>query len=145
MMSQPEKKFYKDGIQFQCQGTGKCCMSHGTFGYVYLTLEDRKRLAAFLEMRASSFTRKHCEQTDGLWHLKDPDKEHFFLKGKKCSVYEGRPLQCRTWPFWPENINSKTWNSELISFCAGVNKGRRYTAEEIEEILKLKPHIDEYR
>ena len=23
---------------------------------------------------------------------------------KTCSIYPVRPLQCRTWPFWPENL-----------------------------------------
>eukprot|EP00961_Rhodomonas_salina_P046921 629705-Rhodomonas_salina.2 len=29
------------------------------------------------------------------------------MKGKAiCSLYEARPKQCRTWPFWPENLAS---------------------------------------
>ena len=38
-------KWWKDGIRFECQGSGKCCLSRGTHGYVYLTLEDRRRFA----------------------------------------------------------------------------------------------------
>ena len=29
-----------------------------------------------------------------------------------CSIYRARPAQCRTWPFWPENLLSKRdWHS----------------------------------
>ena len=28
------------------------------------------------------------------------------LRRKSCSIYGVRPLQCRTWPFWPENLAS---------------------------------------
>ena len=38
----------------------------------------------------------------------------------QCSVYEARPVQCRTWPFWPENLESpEAW--DLASFeCEGM-------------------------
>ena len=30
---------------------------------------------------------------------------------RACTVYPVRPLQCRTWPFWPENLSSKqSWD-----------------------------------
>ena len=28
-------------------------------------------------------------------------------------------MQCRTWPFWPENMSSKAWTS-IAAFCPGV-------------------------
>jgi len=44
---------------------------------------------------------------------------------KRCLVYEARPAQCRTWPFWPENMNARAWDREVVAFCPGVGKGRR--------------------
>ncbi len=38
------KHFYKDGIRFECQGEGKCCVTRGSYGYVYLSFSDRRRL-----------------------------------------------------------------------------------------------------
>jgi Fe-S-cluster containining protein len=72
--------------------------------------------------------------TDGIWHLKELDSESCqFLRDKKCSIYEARPTQCRTWPFWPEVLNAKCWDKEVASFCPGVGKGRLWTPEEIEQ------------
>lgn len=33
--------------------------------------------------------------------------------GKQCSIYEARPVQCRTYPFWPTIMESmQSWDSE---------------------------------
>lgn len=130
-------KFWENGLQFQCQGSGRCCVSHGGYGNVYLTKEDRQRLSQHLGVSQGTFTRTHCEQKHEIWKLKDrADKACVFLQDKKCSVYEARPTQCRTWPFWPEVLEPKRWNKEVASFCPGVGKGRVWTREEIEVQLK---------
>lgn len=137
-MSGTKKKWWDDGIRFQCQGSGQCCVSRGEFGFVYLTLEDRKRMAKVLKLSTASFTRQYCQKTDGVYHLKDGQgPDCIFLKDKRCSVYEGRPVQCRTWPFWPEVMNAKTWKKEVAKFCPGVGKGRVHSASEIRSTLSL--------
>lgn len=135
----PDKKFFKDGIRFECQGTGRCCTSRGEYGFVYLTLGDRKRMAKELGLSLTDFTKKHCDKTEGWMHLKKPDQPCQFLDGKRCTVYEGRPNQCRTWPFWPENMNAKTWNEEVITFCPGVGQGKLFSATEIKRLMKMDP------
>lgn len=129
----------KNGIQFECQGTGKCCLSRGDYGYVYLSLKDQKRFADFFKVSKKEFIEKYCEKTDGHIHLRNPDKACEFLEKKRCTVYEGRPDQCRTWPFWPENMNAKTWNEEVVPFCKGIGKGKLYTEAEIKALIKLDP------
>jgi len=133
------KKFWQDGIRFECQGTGRCCVAHTGYGHVYLTLEDRRRFARHFKISTLSFTRRYCSKTDGHFHLKRITGPCEFLEGKSCSVYEARPAQCRTWPFWPENMNARTWNREVRTFCPGVGKGRLHTAAEIERALSEDP------
>lgn len=130
-------KWYKDGIRFECQGSGKCCLSREEYGYVYLTLEDRRRLARHFGLTTVAFTRQYCERGGGHVYLKQPDRtECRFLEGNRCGVYEARPIQCRTWPFWPEVMAPKAWSKEVKSFCPGVGKGRLHTAAEIEAVLE---------
>ena len=131
-----KKPFWSGGIRFECQGSGKCCTSRGSFGFVYLSLEDRRRMARHFNLRTSSFTQKYCEKTGGLYHLKESKGDCRFLKGTSCSVYHARPAQCRTWPFWPENMNARSWNREVTKFCPGVGKGPVHTEKEIEAHLK---------
>lgn len=130
-------KFYEEGLRFQCQGSGNCCTSHGEFGFVFLTLDDRRRFAKHLKTSTAAFTRKYCDLKDGVWHLKEEatNPDCMFLKNKRCSVYEARPTQCRTWPFWPEVMNPKSWKSEVASFCPGVGKGPLISREEIENVV----------
>ena len=128
-------KIFEKGIKFECQGSGKCCTSHGEFGFVFLTLSDRKRMAKHLELTTSQFTKKFCQRTNGFWHLienpNEPDCQ--FLKNKKCSIYAARPTQCRTWPFWPEVMNAKAWKKEVVNFCPGVGKGSVIKFEKINK------------
>jgi Fe-S-cluster containining protein len=52
---------------------------------------------------------------------------------RKCSVYEARPIQCRTWPFWDSTLDKKKSWKETCEVCPGAGKGRVYTLEQIEE------------
>jgi len=142
-LSEDKQNWWSDGVRFECQGSGRCCVSHGEYGHVWMTIEDRRRMASVLKMDVRSFTRKYCERSsDGFFRLKDPpstaaDREScIFLKDKRCSVYEGRPTQCRTWPFWPEVMNAKTWKKEVAAFCPGVGKGHTISAAQIQMQLK---------
>lgn len=132
-----KQKWYADGIRFECQGSGRCCMSRGEYGFVYLTLEDRRNLARHFGVSTAEFTRKYCEKVDGYFQVKYSKEVDAcpFLVGKQCGVYEARPMQCRTWPFWPEVMSPKAWSKEVQAFCPGVGKGKLYSAEEIDEIV----------
>jgi Fe-S-cluster containining protein len=43
-----------------------------------------------------------------------------------CSIYPVRPTQCRTWPFWPENLSSKrAWiTAKKRTPCPGMDNGK---------------------
>ena len=143
-MSSKNEKWWAKGVQFECQGSGKCCVSHGEFGYVYMTLEDRQRMAKALGMTTRDFMKEHCEKDDGIWALRPIEGgDCRFLKNKQCSVYEGRPTQCRTWPFWPDVMNAKEWSKEVASFCPGVGKGRTWTADEIQTQIRIQKNSEE--
>jgi len=131
--------FWANGIRFACQGTGQCCTSRGEYGYIYFTLKDRKRLASLLQITTREFTRQYCIKSDGHFHLKSPESDCRFLDGNRCTVYEARPAQCRTWPFWPENMNSRTWKKDITTFCPGIGKGRLHTSEEIRALMDEDP------
>ncbi len=130
------KKFYSDGIHFECQDCGKCCLSRNEYAYVYLTAYDRRRLSDFLNITTREFTINFTDKTDGYLHLKYPDKDCLFLEDGRCGVYEARPRQCRSWPFWPENMKKKVWEKEVAPYCKGVGKGKLYTAGDIETLVK---------
>ena len=55
------------------------------------------------------------------------------FRKKRCSIYKARPTQCRTWPFWSENMKTKIWNEEIQSFCPGIGKGKIIQQSQIEK------------
>lgn len=137
------KSWWAEGIRFECQGSGKCCVSRGDYGYVYLTPKDRRNLAKHFGLSTREFTRQYCLKQDGYWTLRDFTKSCVFLKGKQCAVYEARPTQCRTWPFWPENMSAKAWDEAVTKFCPGMGKGKIWSAAEIRKQLKIQEKSEE--
>ena len=131
------KKFFENSIKFECQGSSNCCVSRGTYGFVYLSSKDLKRLSKFFSISILQFVKIYCDRTDGYLHLKEINENGNcqFLKETKCSVYMSRPIACRTWPFWKENMNTKKWNKELINFCPGIGKGKLISSSMIQKII----------
>ena len=134
-----KKKIYQKGINFKCQGSANCCVSRGSYGFVYLSNIDLKKLARFFSISINTFKFMYCDKTNGFIHLKEKNKngDCLLLKDKKCSVYAARPIQCKTWPFWPENMNSKSWNQNVVNFCPGIGKGNLISSNTIEKLLKI--------
>ena len=130
-----DKEIFKKGINFKCQGSSNCCVSRGSYGYVYLSKKDLINIAKYLNVSINLFKKKYCEYSDGYLHLKEMNINGNcqFLENKKCSIYTARPMQCRTWPFWKENMNIKKWNEELINFCPGIGKGKLISASMIQK------------
>ena len=129
------KKNYEKGLRFECQGSSNCCVSRGSYGYVYLSNKDVSRLAKFTDLNIHDFIKLYCDKSNGFVHLKERKgiKECLFLQNKKCSVYSARPTQCKTWPFWSENMNAKNWDNDISKFCPGIGKGKLITKKNIEK------------
>lgn len=130
-------------MNFKCQQTGRCCVARGNIGFVFLTKKDIDRLVLHTGIPADQLAkRSRFEYTRfskapvEAWHLSKSEDQCRFLKGKQCSVYEARPTQCRTYPYWPENMNAERW-AEEGKFCAGIGKGdsKAGDAKLVEQIL----------
>ena len=61
----------------------------------------------------------------------------FDSETRKCQVYEARPRQCRTWPFWTSNLKSPEAWEETCRVCPGSGKGKLYQLEHIESQRKV--------
>ena len=118
------KPWYKEGLKFGCTGCGKCCK--GGPGYVWVSLEEMQTIAQFLGMVFDDFTRKFVRQANGKYSLIEIEEGHeyacVFLKENQCSIYEARPTQCRTFPFWGKHLASKENWDNLKSDCEGINE-----------------------
>lgn len=126
--------WYKDGLRFQCTACGDCCT--GAPGYVWVNQAEIVALAERLGMEVGAFEKKFVRQVGvrrSLVEYKNGDCVFFDNKTRKCKVYEQRPRQCRTWPFWNSNLRSpETW-AETCEVCPGSGKGKLYLIEHIEQ------------
>ena len=62
------------------------------------------------------------------WNAQQKGYDCVFLRrdanGKSlCSIYQARPTQCRTWPFWPENLKSEKAWQRAAGNCEGMKQG----------------------
>ncbi len=117
-----EEPWYKNGLRFSCTGCGKCCT--GSPGYVWINDQEITEMADFLKISFEEFVKKYTRKVaDRLALLEHPrNYDCVFLKDKKiCTLYNARPKQCRTYPWWPENLESKKAWEEESKRCEGIN------------------------
>lgn len=109
-------------LQFSCvPGCINCCDQKG---YVYLTEKDMANAAKFVGMTVQSFESKYVYRTKHLLRLRKPQKSqcHFLLQGG-CSIHPVKPVQCRTFPFWPELVKSRKEWTLAGRYCPGIGTG----------------------
>lgn len=134
--SQPEK-WYKDGLNFECTGCGGCCT--GFPGYVEVTEDEIVEIADHLNLSLNDFSRRYLRKIGERWSLKElaPHYSCVFLKEKKCNIYSVRPKQCRTFPWWPENLSSEETWQETARHCEGINSSAKKVSYEMIEQNRL--------
>ena len=122
-------------LRFECQsGCTKCCEQQG---FVYLTESDLERLAAYLKMSPAAFEKRYVYRTKNLRRLRVPRAAQCpFLKSDGCSVHTAKPLQCRTFPFWPELVDDKREWLRTAKWCPGIGKGPLVTISNAREIAQ---------
>ncbi len=117
------KPWFKDGLRFKCTGCGQCCT--GSAGAVWFSPEEADAMAKHLDMELTEFIKKYTRRIGNRLSLteikRDGNYDCVFLDGKRCTIYDVRPKQCRTYPWWPENVNSpQDWKEEGVR-CEGIN------------------------
>lgn len=141
-MSDLEKRFsyplYQKGLPFGCTKCGKCCT--GAAGHVWVTEDEMANMAQFLTMTMAYFKQRYIRrigQRFALVELKSQNHSCVFYQNKLCQVYSVRPLQCRSYPFWEENLLSEeTWKQTALE-CEGINPDAPIVSPEvIEEFLQ---------
>lgn len=107
----------------KCQECGgHCCI--GESGYIWISKDEIKALAQYLNLSIEAFALKYLLKVGYKYSIKEITLEKnnyaciFFDTNKKaCSIYEFRPLQCRTFPFWE---HFKTNKEEVFKECIAV-------------------------
>jgi len=129
--------WYHNGLRFQCTGCGGCCT--GAPGYVWVTNAEIQALAAAVGIGVEQFEGRYVRSVGVRKSLKEfanGDCVFFDNQRRTCAVYEARPRQCRTWPFWDSNIRSPERWEQVCEYCPGAGKGSVVPLQEIIARLK---------
>jgi Fe-S-cluster containining protein len=129
--------WYRDGLGFECQQCGGCCS--GAPGYVWVDDGDVATIAARLEMSEDEFRQAYTHHAKGKVSLRERANGDCVLLDEEtrvCKVYDERPIQCRTWPWWPENVENQDAWALCEQQCPGIGKGRKHSASYILQELE---------
>jgi len=131
MSRDDDPPWYREGLAFTCTRCGACCT--GAPGYVWVDSDEIAALAAHRGESVEEFGRRFLRRVgDRISLIERPGGDCVFWdKGAGCTVYAARPVQCRTWPFWPENIESPEAWDHVTGVCPGSGRGRLFSVEEI--------------
>jgi Fe-S-cluster containining protein len=128
-------KWYRNGLRFECTHCGKCC--GGAPGFVWVTAQDIARFAERLNMREDEIRKRYVRRVWGRLSLTEKSNgDCIMLEEKRCRVYDVRPVQCVTFPFWRQNLRTKDDWDRLADECPGINAGPLISFEAIEDALK---------
>jgi Fe-S-cluster containining protein len=116
-----QPSWYAVGLPFECTECGKCCKTQGS---VFMHPAEIRQAANMLKMQKDEFIERYASRTlqssddeecwirlintnQGACVFLDPETNH-------CGIYKVRPVQCWTYPFWPDLMKSpESWNQEV--------------------------------
>ena len=128
--------YRREALRFQCTGCGSCCIGDGT---VAVTDGEAERIRAFLGVSRAWFRRRYLVRLSGSGRgirLGEDGRCSFLGRNGRCRVYPVRPVQCRTYPFWPELVASRRAWLEEGRFCEGIGRGPAVPAARIQALLR---------
>lgn len=125
--------WYITGLAFECLECGRCCAGPEE-GYVWATDEEIAHAAKFLNLGEKIFRSQYVRRVGLRKSFREEKKTHncVFIKDGRCTIYPARPTQCRTWPFWKSNLKAPDDWSWAAQRCAGVNRGKLFAFDEIQ-------------
>lgn len=137
----PEGPEGGEGLRFSCTMCGRCCS--GPAGYVLVNDAECAGMASRLGLSVEAFIDRYTHVLPEGRSLREQvvaggrGYDCVFLDrtsvpGKAvCGVYEDRPRQCRTWPFWNSVLrDAGTWK-QAGEVCPGLNKGTLVPVQQV--------------
>ncbi|RXK01235.1 zinc/iron-chelating domain-containing protein [Arcobacter sp. CECT 8986] len=101
---------------------GNCCI--GESGYIWITKDEIENLAKHLNISLDEVRVNYLRKVGYKYSIKErqlaPDNFaciFFDTEKRQCSVYEARPTQCRTFPFWEYFKNNE---KEVYEECPAI-------------------------
>jgi Fe-S-cluster containining protein len=133
-----DELWYHGGLRFQCTGCGSCCV--GAPGYVWVNKAEIEAMASVLGLPVEQFESRYVRRVGIRKSLVEfPNGDCVFLdtRSRRCRVYQVRPRQCRTWPFWASNLHTPEAWERTCRGCPGADHGPLIPLREIRAKLDV--------
>lgn len=124
--------FFDQGIHFECQRCGLCCT--GEPGTIYVDQQEIFQIARFLKISPSLVLGDYLYPFRDSYSIREDSRGRCIFFKNGCTIYSVRPSQCKTYPFWFQNLRSEeNWVSLE---CPGIRKGPIFGKEEILSLME---------
>ncbi|KAI8470751.1 MAG: hypothetical protein J3K34DRAFT_249163 [Monoraphidium minutum] len=113
--------------RFTCTQCGKCCTGSGS---VWVSDQEAAGIAEHLALPLRRFLDAFAQgysKVPGWWLLRnDPASGQarnciFLRPDNTCGIHAVRPIQCSTYPWWPELMEPAAWDKEKREICEGFD------------------------
>ncbi len=102
---------FDENICSTCEGN--CCI--GESGYIWITVDEIEKLSNYLDISVDKLFEDYLVKYGYRFSIQEKQLSQnnyacifFDTDIKRCTIYDVRPSQCRTFPFWDyfkNNIN----------------------------------------
>jgi len=101
---------------------GNCCI--GESGYIWITVDEIEKLSKYLNISVDKLFKEYLIKYGYRFSIKEKKLNQnnyacifFDTTLKRCTIYDVRPNQCKTFPFWE---HFKTNIKEVKEECPAI-------------------------
>lgn len=127
--------WYTAGLRFECQRCGRCC--RGEPGVVWVNQREIEEISEFLGISKNAFAKKYLRGINDRFSLLEYGNGDCIMYDNGCKIYNKRPCQCRSFPFWKSNLENRSAWEKVKKTCPGIDKGKLHNFQDIEDNVKL--------
>lgn len=122
------------GAHFSCVDCGICCS--GAPGKVRVSEAEIRRISEYRNEAEADLRERVLRTVKGEALLKEQaNGDCVFFKNNRCEIHAVKPRQCRTYPFWFQNVRSdRSWRNTCAE-CPGIGQGEWWPPERIVDLI----------
>lgn len=99
-----------------------------------------------MHLTSEAFEAKYLFRTKNLRRLRIPrNVQCVFLSPEGCRIHSVKPLQCSTFPYWPELLDNPMEWEKTKEWCPGMSHGPlvniKLANKQVKEMRTAHPHL----
>ncbi len=115
-------------VEFHCMNCGNCCSIDG---HVFINQEEISAISKYMAITIEEFLEKFTVSINDRIRIKgDYYNKCIFLDNNSCRIYSVRPKQCKTFPYWLENMKYDVYIEETVEYCSALKNIEKGTKNE---------------